>query len=829
MVISTKRFQIRKFLPVLIISLIPVLILFWLLAAGSAANIYAAGPPVLPVEDADHNDQINHTANNNDNHDRPALYQQTNVPVYGPAVILMEDIGGSIIEMLPAYAGTSNILDIRFFSFDILKEGDTYYLWLNSWVRAGAITDVFSKEQRFESQDGLVWSNRTDTNLSHQSTYYEYVHGLREIIKTGNSYEGWEQYYYEWTSGWGESVRYVTSNDGINWTVVNQPALIGARYQSVIKDGNTYKMWVRPDGDFQYTGTTSLRYRTSTNGGAGWGHWQTGGALVTVDGNKEVSSQNRVRQLSDNTYQLFYREHPYIHMATSTDGIAFTTQITELLNLDDVLVSALGDGYIIDFNVVDIEGEDWFYFTYCMNPLPTGYCQDSRIAVSRPIKPSDLTITKAVTPTTVEPGDLITYTLTFSNAGSTATSTNVIITDIMPINFTPSSVSNSGAIITDTGTSPSFVWDVQDLAPGQGGVITIVGQVDPELNDDAVFTNTASIAGTGFDPDADNNTDSAAVSVDVPPIPADLLIAKSVSPATVTPGNLLTYTLTFNNDSVATTATGVIITDILPFNFTPLSVNSGGAVITDTGASPAFVWDVQDLAPGQGGVITIVGQVDPNLSESTVFTNTALITGADFDADTGNNTASAAVSVEAPPQQLSATTYLPVLLKNNILAPDLIVSNLIATSNGITITIRNIGNAPATDSFWVDVYIDPDPAPSEVNQHWWELAAQGLVWGVTSPIGINDTLTLTIDDAYYSASYSGFSGTLPVETQVYAQVDSVNLNTNYGGVLELDEILTNRPYNNITGTLSIPNLTNPTIIGAGSTQSPNLNKSLPPR
>jgi uncharacterized repeat protein (TIGR01451 family) len=381
----------------------------------------------------------------------------------------------------------------------------------------------------------------------------------------------------------------------------------------------------------------------------------------------------------------------------------------------------------------------------------------------------------------------------------------------MPINFTPSSVSNSGAIITDTGTSPSFVWDVQDLAPGQGGVITIVGQVDPELNDDAVFTNTASIAGTGFDPDADNNTDSAAVSVDVPPIPADLLIAKSVSPATVTPGNLLTYTLTFNNDSVATTATGVIITDILPFNFTPLSVNSGGAVITDTGASPAFVWDVQGLAPGQGGVITIVGQVDPNLSESTVFTNTALITGADFDADTGNNTASAAVSVEAPPQQLSATTYLPVLLKNNILAPDLIVSNLIATSNGITITIRNIGNAPATDSFWVDVYIDPDPVPSEVNQHWWELAAQGLVWGVTSPIGINDTLTLTIDDAYYSASYSGFSGTLPVETQVYAQVDSVNLNTNYGGVLELDEILTNRPYNNITGTLSIPNLTNPTI------------------
>jgi hypothetical protein len=51
-------------------------------------------------------------------------------------------------------------LDIRFFSFDIIKEGNTYYLWLNSWVRAGAITDVLSKEQRFESRMG--WSGATE-------------------------------------------------------------------------------------------------------------------------------------------------------------------------------------------------------------------------------------------------------------------------------------------------------------------------------------------------------------------------------------------------------------------------------------------------------------------------------------------------------------------------------------------------------------------------------------------------------------------------------------------------------------------------------------------
>lgn len=828
---STKRFQIRKLLPISIISLILVLILFWLLVAGSAVNIYAAGPSALPNEGEDHSDQIKQTVKNNDNHDRAAIYQQANVPVYGPAVNLLEDVDGSTIELLSAYAGLSNLLENRFESFDIIKEGDTYYLWLGSLRREGSDANVYSIEQRFESQDGLVWSNRTDTNLSRHDTFFAYIHGLREVIKTGNSYEAWEQYYYEYSSGWSESIRYVTSNDGINWAIVNQPALIGAKRQSVIKHGNTYRMWANPDGDYQYTGSQSLRYRTSANGGTGWGNWQSGGTLVTLDGSKEVRGPNRVRRLPDNTYQLFYMEYPYISLATSSDGISFTTQTANMLNIQEVLPLSGTNGVMVDFNVIDVDGEDWFYFTYCPERYTTGpgRCIDTRIAVSRPIKPSDLTITKSVTPATVMPGDLLTYTLTFSNAGSTTTATNVIITDILPISFTPSGISSGGAVITDTGASPAFVWDVQDLGPGQGGAITIVGQVDAELSDGTVFTNTASIAGTGLDVNTGNNTANAVTLVDIPPILSDLIITKSVTPVTVTPGGLLTYTLTFRNGSAATTAKGVIITDIMPSSFTPSTVNSGDAVITDTGTNPAFVWDVQNLAPGQSGIITIVGQVDPNLSDSTVFTNTAIITGTSLDADAGNNTASAAVLVDIPPQQLSSISHLPLILKNNILAPDLIVSNLIATSNSITITIRNIGNAPATDSFWVDVYIDPDPAPSEVNQHWWELAAQGLVWGVTTPIGINDTLTLTIDDPYYSAAYSGFSRTLPVGTPVYVQVDSVNLNTNYGGVLELDEILTNRPYNNITGTLSIPNLTNPTVLVTGSTRPPDSSKNLPTR
>jgi hypothetical protein len=64
------------------------------------------------------------------------------------------------------------------------------------------------------------------------------------------------------------------------------------------------------------------------------------------------------------------------------------------------------------------------------------------------------------------------------------------------------------------------------------------------------------------------------------------------------------------------------------------------------------------------------------------------------------------------------------------------------------------------------------------------------------PIPAGDTLTLTIGDPYYSAFHSRFTSSLAAGTPIWAQVDSVNLNTSYGGVLELHEI-NGGAYNNL--------------------------------
>ena len=132
-------------------------------------------------------------------------------------------------------------------------------------------------------------------------------------------------------------------------------------------------------------------------------------------------------------------------------------------------------------------------------------------------------------------------------------------------------------------------------------------------------------------------------------------------------------------------------------------------------------------------------------------------------------------------------------------APDLVVEGITATGNAVSLVVRNVGAAPAYQPFWVDVYIDPDPPPSAVNQPWQSLASQGLVWGVTAlPLAPGASVTLEVGDAYFWPDLSLVNWPLPAGTAVYAQVDSYNEATTYGAVQESHEIA-GGPYNNIRG------------------------------
>jgi uncharacterized repeat protein (TIGR01451 family) len=124
---------------------------------------------------------------------------------------------------------------------------------------------------------------------------------------------------------------------------------------------------------------------------------------------------------------------------------------------------------------------------------------------------ADLKLQKQVTPSTASPGQTITYTIVYSNAGGD-TASGVVITDRVPVAVTMPAWVNSGAIITKR-MATQFVWDVEPLSPGEGGTITITAQVSDTVDAPTVFTNTAQIAATTTDNDAGNNGDDAGIAI----------------------------------------------------------------------------------------------------------------------------------------------------------------------------------------------------------------------------------------------------------------------------------------------------------------------------
>lgn len=193
---------------------------------------------------------------------------------------------------------------------------------------------------------------------------------------------------------------------------------------------------------------------------------------------------------------------------------------------------------------------------------------------------------------------------------------------------------------------------------------------------------------------------------------------------------------------------------------------------------------------GSGGIVTYTP--DDSYIGMDSFTYTV--------ADQHGASAVGTVSIEVGQTEI----FIPFAPGGYAPAPDLIVTNVEASNTTVSVTIENQGNIATSSGFWVDFYVDPSPAPTEEDQVWQQVAAEGIVWGVNESVGVGQSLTLTFSTApgatnqYYSAVNSLFSGTMAVGTPVYAHVDSSHANTIYGGVLENHEI-GGTPYNNISG------------------------------
>ncbi len=225
----------------------------------------------------------------------------------------------------------------------------------------------------------------------------------------------------------------------------------------------------------------------------------------------------------------------------------------------------------------------------------------------------------------------------------------------------------------------------------------------------------------------------------LPPGP-DLVLTKDDGGVTVTPGQTITYTLTYTSTGViSVSATGVVITETVPAN---TSLNQAGSnpawvCVPNGNAGSTCTLEVGYVAPGQGGSRDFAVDVDPTLPAGTnVISNTAQIgdNGANGpDPNPGDNTAGSSTPVDAAPDL--------TLTKDGSLLPA-----TVGQTTTYTMTVTNAGDQDATGV----VVTDTVPAHTTFSQGssspGWSLPDRAPAGSVgtlaVGPLGAGITVTL---------------------------------------------------------------------------------------
>ncbi|MGD9046937.1 MAG: PKD domain-containing protein, partial [Anaerolineae bacterium] len=190
-----------------------------------------------------------------------------------------------------------------------------------------------------------------------------------------------------------------------------------------------------------------------------------------------------------------------------------------------------------------------------------------------PAPTADVTLVKTVEPAAAVPGQTIAYTLAFRNAGND-TAGDVTITDIIPPEVTVQSVYSSGVTVVNSGQSPPYVWEVQDLTTADEGVIVVTGEVDPALDCFDPFTNLATIATTSADARSGNDSSSVALAAG-----AGVSVNPSSHSKPANQGQNVIYTLRVTNEGSCADTFDVSVsgTDWPVLVQSPVALNGGAA------------------------------------------------------------------------------------------------------------------------------------------------------------------------------------------------------------------------------------------------------------
>ena len=266
----------------------------------------------------------------------------------------------------------------------------------------------------------------------------------------------------------------------------------------------------------------------------------------------------------------------------------------------------------------------------------------------------DLSISKTDGVTSVNVGQLVTYTIVATNNGP-APVTGAVIADTAPTKLsgiTWNCSASGGVSCPAASGSGSILATTGPMASGSSLTYTLRGTV--LLTASGTLDNTATVTAPSGNPDptAGNNTASDSDTIVTP----DVEITKSSSASSYMAGTAISYTIVGRNNGPAA-LTGVTITDNVPAFLTGVTWTcnaTGGA--TCTAAGTGSINQSVNLPVGATVIYTLVGTIPASRPAGTI-SNTATITQPSgvIDRNTSNNsktetdTITAAVTTTAKP------------------------------------------------------------------------------------------------------------------------------------------------------------------------------------
>ena len=290
---------------------------------------------------------------------------------------------------------------------------------------------------------------------------------------------------------------------------------------------------------------------------------------------------------------------------------------------------------------------------------------------------ADVAIAKRTSATSVLAGELITYTLTITNAGPSV-ATNVQVLELAPSGATVVAITVDNPDFAGENCALSGSCYLGSVYTTTVALITVTLRVNPGFMG-ASLVNAAQVSADQQDPNTSNNFSSTTTPVNPS---ADLAIAKADGPDPALAGEVILYQVRITNTGPSD-AHNVVVTDAVPANTTFV-----GASDFCTQAGGVITCAFGTLSAGANAAAFIQVRVAAGIADPTMIANTAWVSSTTPDPNAGNNDALANTTTR---QSALSPTDLIIAKADG---PDPVVAGQNLT---YTLVVTNVGPAVASN------------------------------------------------------------------------------------------------------------------------------------